>query len=226
MGRRNPHNTKPKAEFHGHSRLVEETKVPAPADLDLAAEWFLVFTAPRMEAKVSKALTEAGCSVFLPAIHRVISQRYRRTEHDIATYPRYLFVAGVPFRWRGRDYVGEDGVSVVTIDGRPIVDIRDIDGVVDVVGTPRGWLKVPSKAIAAVAEFQNDYVPPCSNVLQPPKARRPLVGGEQVNVINGPFATFQAVVVDMIGLERAEVLIDIFGQKTPMQIDIDQLDAA
>lgn len=226
MGRRNPHNSKPKAEFHGHERGIEETKVPAPDDLDLGAEWFLVYTAPRMEAKVSKALADAGCSVFLPAIHRVITQRYRRIEHDVATFPRYLFASGVPFRWRGRDFVGEDGVTVVTVDGRPVVDIRDIEGVIDVVGTPRGWLKVPKAAIAAVAAFQNDYVPPCSNVLKPPKPKRPLVGGEQVKVISGPFASFNAVVVDMIGLSRAEVLIDIFGQETPLQIDIGQLDAA
>lgn len=217
---------RPRPDFHGHSRGIEETKVPAPDDLDIGAEWYLVYTAPRMESKVSKALAEAGCSVFLPAIHRVITQRYRKIEHDVATFPRYLFAAGVPFRWRGRDYVGDDGVSVITIDGRPVVDIRDIDGVIDVVGTPRGWLKVPRAAISAVAAFQNDYVPPCSNVLRPPKARRPLASGESVKVISGPFASFQASVVEMIGLARAEVLIDIFGQQTPLQIDVDHLDAA
>ncbi|CAN7335005.1 hypothetical protein LJR090_002539 [Bosea sp. LjRoot90] len=226
MGRRNPHNAEAKVAFHGHQRLIEETKVPAPADLDVGAEWYLVYTAPRMETKVSKALTDAGCNVFLPAIHRIITQRYRKLEHDVATFPRYLFAAGMPFRWRGRDFVGDDGVSVVTVDGRPIVDIRDVDGVIDVVGTPRGWLKVPKSAVAAVAAFQNDYVSPCSNVLQPPKPRRPLLSGEQVKVIGGPFASFQAIVVDMIGLTRAEVLIDIFGQSTPLQIDIGQLDAA
>lgn len=226
MGFRKRHDAKPKAEFHGHQRGIEETKVPAPSTLDLAADWFLVYTAPRMETKVSKALAEAGCSVFLPALHRVITQRYRKIEHDVATFPRYLFAAGAPFRGRGRDYVGEDGVSVITIDGRPVVDIRDIDGVIDVVGTPRGWLKVPRAAIAAVAAFQNDYVAPCSNVLRPPKPRRPLANGEQVKVISGPFAAFQASVVEMIGLARAEVLIDIFGQQTPLQIDLDQLDAA
>lgn len=217
---------RPRPEFHGHERGIEETKVPAPADLDLSAEWYLVYTAPRMEVKVSKALTEAGCCVFLPAIHRMIKQRYRKLEHDVATYPRYLFAAGMPFRWRGRDYVGEDGVSVVTVDGRPIVDIRDIEGVIDVVGTPRGWLKVPGAAIASVAAFQNDYVPPCSNVLKPPKPKCPLVSGELVKVISGPFASFQATVVDMLGLARAEVLIDIFGQATPLSIDTAQLDAA
>jgi transcription antitermination factor NusG len=217
---------RPRPDFHGHGRALLETKVPAPADLDLGADWYLVYTAPRMEAKVAKGLADAGCKVFLPAIHRVITQRYRRLEHDVATFPRYLFTAGVPFRWRGRDFVGEDGVSVVTVDGRPVVDIRDIDGVIDVVGTPRGWLKVPGKAVGAVAAFQNDYVAPCSNVLAPPKPRRLLAAGERVKVIDGPFASFQATVVDMIGLERAEVLVDIFGRSTPLDIDLRQLDAA
>jgi transcription antitermination factor NusG len=155
--------------------------------------------------------------VFWPSIHKVITLRKRRLEHDVGTFPRYLFVSGVPSRIRSRDRVGDDGQTVITVNGRPISDIREIDGVLEVVGTSVGWLKVPGQAIAAVAAYQNDSTPP-----EPaPK----VAAGDRLIVIHGPFAGFQAEVVEAIGLDRAEVLISIFGRDTPMQIGLDHLAA-
>ncbi|WP_160115806.1 transcription termination/antitermination protein NusG [Bosea lathyri] len=192
-------------------------------DIDLSLDWYLVYTAPRMEAKAARSLSEAGCKVFLPALHRVITCGKRLIEHDVATFPRYLFCAGMPFRRRGRDIIGDDGVSVVTVNGRPIDDIRDIDGVQEVVGTAQGWLKVPSAAVGMVANFQNDITPPRHDVLKP---ERSVKVGDKLTVISGPFMSFQATVIEAIGLHRADVLIDIFGRETVVTMGISQLDAA
>lgn len=198
-------------------KSVVETRNPAPAELDLTLRWHLIYTSPRGEARAAKGLAEAGCKVFWPSRHKVIRFGRREITHDVATFPRYLFAAGVPFRERRFDQVQADR-TVVTVNGRPIDDIRDIDGVQDVVGTSAGWLRVPGAAIRAVADYQNSVEPPL-----PPVRVKP---GQRLTVIDGPFMTFQAVVVEAIGLTDAEVLIDIFGRATRMRIGIDQLDAA
>lgn len=215
MGRRPPHNqTGPIAPV----RTFVETRNPAPADLDIGLDWLLVCTKPRAEAKAKEGLEAAGCTVFWPSRHRVITFGNRRIEHDVATFPGYLFAAGVPFRARYLDRVQEDRTTVVTVNGRPIDDIRDIDGVQRVVGNERGWLRVPGSAIRAVADYQNGKEPE-----KPAFRFRP---GERVSVISGPFMDFSAVMVEQIGLHEARVLIDILGGERVVSLGISQLDAA
>lgn len=205
-----------KAAANGRTETV--TRNPPPCDLDLTLTWYLVYTSPRMEGKAQKALDEAGCKTFWPSSHKVVTQPRRKPlEFDVGTFPRYLFVAGMPFRQRKRDHVNEDR-SVVTIDGCPIDDIRDIDGVEYVVGTSAGWLKVPSAAIAAIAGFQARK--------EAEKAAPKLRRGDKATVISGPFMSFQATVVEAIGLHEARVLIEIFGGEVPATIGVASLQAA
>lgn len=135
MGRRHEASNKP----FFHTRQEETTRVPAPADLDCSRFWYLVRCKPRMEGRAAAGLQEAGCAVFLPRLHRVIRIGRRVIEHDVATYPGYLFASGVPFRANRRDEVQPDRVTVLTVNGRPVDDIRDIDGVIDVLKGADGW---------------------------------------------------------------------------------------
>ncbi len=198
-------------------RTFVETMNPAPDDLDPNLHWLLVCTRPRAEAKAAEGLRAAGCTVFLPTRKRVITMGKRRIENDVATFPGYLFAAGVPFRTVAHDHVTADR-KVVTVNGRPIDDIRDIDGVVRVHGTERGWLRVPPSIIRAVAELQNA-----------PEPKRPanrFHPGDNVLVISGPFMDFFAVVVDQVGQHEAKVLIEIMGAEREVSLGISQLDAA
>lgn len=201
-------------------REVTEQLVCAPADLDPQRRWHLVYTTPRGEARAAKALAEAGCEVFWP--HSVKTTRFAKRKpivNLIGTYPRYLLVAGVPFRARFKDSVREDR-TVVTVNGRPIDDIRDVDGVVDVIGTAAGWLRVPPAAVQAIADYQNEITP--VSIAEKP-ALRP---GQAVVITAGPFMDFQATVVESIGLEAARVLIAVFGGPTPVHVPLADLRAA
>lgn len=213
MGRRSPHNQPPPS-----VRTFTETRNPAPADLDPSLHWLLVCTKPRAEAKAKKGLEAAGCTVFWPSRHRLITLGKRRIEHDVATFPGYLFAAGVPFQARYLDRVEDDRSTVVTVNGRPIDDIRDIDGVQKVIGNERGWLRVPGSAILAVANYQNGK--------EPEKPAIRFRAGDAVSVISGPFMDFSAVVVEQIGLHEAKVLIEIMGSERVVSLGISQLDAA
>lgn len=202
MGFRKKHNT----EFL-HGRRYTETRNPAPASIDSGRRWFIVITAPRGEARARDGLMEAGCSVWLPTLHRELSARGRVTAYDTPMYPGYLFVADLPF-----------GRRAVVVKGIPVSDIREMPGVIGVISTPRGFLQMPRAAFERMVAIQN--------APEPPKPDFHFAAGERVMVIDGPFASFQATVVEALGREHAKVLVDIFGRATAVQLEIGQIEAA
>jgi transcription antitermination factor NusG len=207
---------------------IIETLQPAPTDLDFGSKdkpvhWYLVWTTPRGEARAADALKEAGCQVFWPHFERIIRRKKKpEIKNLISTYPRYLFAAGLPSLARRLTVVGPDGRSGITIDGRPIDDIRQIEGVVAVVSNARGWCSVPGAAIARVAAYQGAEARP----VEPPPPSKPIAPGDTVSIIEGPFMHFQATVVEAIGLDAARVLIDIFGRQTSAEFELAQIRAA
>lgn len=202
-----------------HALFTTIVKNPAPAGLDLspARNWFLVYSTPRGEARAEAALRDAGCQTFWPSSHKRVTKGPRILfDGDVATYPRYLFASGLPFKDRFRDrLVGE---TVVTIKGRPVNDIRDFDGVQDVIGTASGWLRVPNAAIAAIAGYQDTP--------EPVAAVPSFAAGDSALVIAGPFMGFAATVIEAIGLADARVTIDLLGGKVPATMPIEHLSAA
>lgn len=203
-------------------RSFIETRNPAPVDLDPNLHWLLIATSPRGERRAREGLEAAGCKVFLPTLHRVITWNYgrRKLEHDVPTFPGWLFAAGVPFRERSVDHVGDDQQTVVTTNGRPIRDIREIDGVQTVVTNNGRWVRVHPAAIRAVADWQNSIVPP------PPPVR--FEADSRVRIVSGPFAGFYATAVEAIGLSDVfvDVLVEIFGRSSVVNLENSQLDAA
>lgn len=202
MGRRAPHNT----EFL-HGRRFTETRNPAPRSIDPGRRWFIVITAPRGEARVRDGLMEAGCSVWLPTLHREMSARGRTTAYDTPMYPGYLFAADLPF-----------GQRPVIVKGIPIPDIREMPGVIGVISTAQGFLSMPRAAFERMVAIQN--------APEPPKPAFPYAPGERVMVIDGPFDGFMASVVEALGREHAKVLVDIFGRATAVQLEVGQIEAA
>jgi transcription antitermination factor NusG len=199
--------------FTASHRSYSVTRNRAPDDLDLTRPWYLVFTTPRGEARAAKALEKAGCKIFLPTEHRVYVTNRRKTEYDIAIYPRYLLASGLPNLARRLTLVGPDGRQGITIDGRPITDIRQFDGVSDVIrGGDGAWAKVPLIAMERFVEYQNTTPPPPTE----PAFR----SGQEVQIIDGPFADFLATVTEVLNKHEAHVLVEIFGRPTPIRIEL------
>lgn len=202
MGFRKRHNT----DFC-HGRRFVETRVPAPPSLDAGRTWYLVVTMPRSEARVRDGLMEIGCSVWLPALRREVTARGRQTDYETPTFPGYLFVADLPF-----------GERPVTLRGLPITAMRDVPGLLGVISTPRGFLRVPRAAFETVIRFQNEP--------EPPRPDFPFEQGARVTVLDGPFASFCGVVDEALGHDYVKVLVEIFGRSTPVQLEIGQIEAA
>ena len=169
---------------------IVETRVPPPANLDINLEWYLVYTAPRREEHARAKLEEAGWVTYLPTLHRLSTTRSRQVEYDVATFPRYLFVAG-----------RQDG------------GIRDVEGVLDVVRDGQAWARVKPSEIAAIAAFQNAPPPP-------PLKRKPVGTGDEVKIISGPFMAFSATVMEVMGRREADVLIKLFGREMSLRMDV------
>lgn len=176
-------------------RQVFETRVPAPDDLDLSRQWYLVYTAPRRESRAVAALNDAGCVTFWPCLNRVTIHGKRRNERRVGTFPRYLFVSG-----------------------RVPGDIRDIDGVIDVVRFGIDWASVPPCAIAAIAAFQNETIIPVAPVAY--------AKGQHVTQLDGPFAGFFATFDRAMPNALARILVSLFGRVTPVTTELANLQAA
>ena len=59
----------------------------------------------------------------------------------------------------------------------------------------------------------------------PPQAARVLRGGETVRVIDGPFANFTGVVVEVKAeKQKVRVNVSIFGRATPVELDFAQVE--
>lgn len=209
---------------------IIETLQPAPETFDFGTSknpkpWYLVYTTAKGEERAAGALKAAGCQVFWPHLERVIRRKNKpEVKNLVSTFPRYLFAEGLPSLARRMTIVGPDGHSGVTIDGRPVDDIRELDGVVCVISNHLGWCKVPRQAIMKVAEYQGTFARPVPAREQ--KIIKALEPGARVTIIDGPFMGFHATVVDSIGLEVARVLIDIFGRETPAEFELAQIEAA
>jgi transcription antitermination factor NusG len=200
-------------------KIVETiTRNPAPVDLDLgpSRRWYLVYTGPRREAVAEEGLREAGCLTFWPSSHKLVMKGERvMFDASIGTFPRYLFASG-------RFLSGTGETQRAFVKGRPIMSVRDIDGVSDVVGTALGWQRVPNAAIAIIAAYQNkvesqDAKPEPSFAVTP---------GMQTLVIAGPFMGFAATVIEAIGLHDAKVAIELLGGKVPATMPLGHLSAA
>lgn len=219
MGRRSNRVPKP---LPVPERTFVETRNRAPDDLDPNLHWLLIGTSPRGERRAREGLEAAGCKVFMPSMHRVITWHYgrRKLEHDVPTFPGWLFAAGVPFRQRSMDHVEDDRRTVVTTNGRPIGDIREIDGIQAVASNNGRWVRVPPAAIRAVADWQNCLAPP------PPPMR--FAAGSRIKIVGGPFAGFYATAIEAVGFEDAfvDVLVEIFGRSSVVNMGNSQLDAA
>lgn len=207
---------------------IIETLQPAPTDLDFGTKeepkpWYLVWTTPRGEARAADGLLEAGCQVFWPHFERIIRRKNKpEIKNLISTFPRYLFASGLPKLAQRLTVVGPDGRTGVTIDGRPIDNIREIEGVVAVVRNSQGWCTVPRAVIEKIAAYQGTVAHPVP--APEPVKKLGIDPGDRVRIIDGPFASFQATVVDIMGLETAGVLIDIFGRQTKAEFDVRQME--
>jgi len=104
----------------------------------------------------------------------------------------------------------------------PCSKIKKIQGVTGFVGTPAGRKPQPLSGDEARAILQKTGE---IKGERPVRTRQSFSQGEQVKIIDGPFASFTGT-IDEVNHEKnkLKVMVGIFGRNTPVEVDLLQVE--
>ena len=149
--------------------------------------WYVVHTRPNGELRAAHNLERQGFKTYLARYmkERRHARKVERIQRPL--FPRYVFVSLDTDTDRWRSILGTFGVDYLVSHGdKP---------------TP-----VPEEIIEELREHENEL----GVIVLPPKTLRP---GEQVQIVEGPFATHTALFQCKTDSERAVFLLQILGRQ-------------
>ncbi len=160
--------------------------------------WFVVFTKPRREQEAAEQLRNQGFELFLPLLEQQKRRRGQWTVVIEPLFPRYLFLC-----------VDPDQVSVA-----PVRSTLGVSGFVRFGG-------VMSELPQSVIDYLKGRCAPGSELIQPQRSR--FVSGDQVEIVEGPFAGITAIFQQQRGEDRALILVELLGKANRLTILTDLL---
>jgi transcription termination/antitermination protein NusG len=183
-------------------------KAPKRDELRMAKRWYIVHAYTNFERKVADAIVErakaAGLEdvfedVKVPTEHVIEVKRGRKVEAERKFLPGYVLVK-----------MEMTDPAFLLIKNTPKVT---------------GFLGADNKPIPISDGEAERILNQESEGVERPKPSIIYEVGEQVKVIDGPFASFQGEVEEVDG-ERARVKVgvSIFGRKTPVELEFGQVE--
>lgn len=191
--------------------LAVVRRLPRPrVEIDRGLAWYVLWTAPRAEARVAAALRERGLAAYVPLEAVYLPRRGRQVELERPAVGRYVFVGlnGADPQWSAV-YAALDG-PMGWMTGMPA-----LGRVLKVAGQA---LVVPAGVIQRFADGL--FVSPLSG-----SGLTRLAAGRPCKAIAGPFEGFLGV-VEAADDVRVRALLDVFGRLVPVEFEPDQLVAA
>nr|WP_281399825.1 transcription termination/antitermination NusG family protein [Microvirga zambiensis] len=173
--------------------------MPAPADIDVEAVWYLVATNPQKERRAQLGLEFRGYKTFLPSYAKEVKSGRQIKEVTRPLFPGYL---------------------LVNLAGQPWYPIRQVDGVHRIITNDLKPLALPEGAMKEIVRLSHE-----EQDLAPQPWAQQLQEGAQARVAKGPFASFLSTVVAVLPNGRAQVLVDIFGRATEVELELLYLEA-
>lgn len=178
--------------------------------------WYAIKTKAKGEREALRDLTKAGFEAYLPEYQ--IERLNRRLRKKIVTtlchFPRYLFV------------VMDEPSQLSTVLG--------CKGVLDMLpGRPYQPQPVPAKDVLELRDAQARHLlddTDQARKLRGETVKNTLAGMRKrlttkpVRIKDGPFLSFEGEVEAVHSLERLRVIIDIFGRKTPVELEMGQIE--
>jgi transcriptional antiterminator RfaH len=162
--------------------------------------WYAVHTHPREEFKALSHLRRQNYQVYLPRYTKTI-RHARKSERVIRPFfPRYLFV---------RLNLAVNGWRA----------IRSTVGVNDIVCFGEQPAPLPAGVIEALQGRETEGLIELAN-------KNAIKPGENVIVLNGPFAHQLGLCVSVSDNERVAILLDLLGRKVRVLMDTDVVTAA
>lgn len=167
------------------------------------ARWYVLQVKRGFDKAVDKALEDANVERCMLVVKHAAKRRGKRKHQklevvDVPAFPGYLFVKVVacPVTWAG---------------------LQTIDGVV----APIGGVDRPAPISA------NEITKLQAKIEKDPKAiavlTNALLAGDKVTVDDGPFASFEALVLIANETGRVRVEVSIFGRAVPIELDLAQV---
>lgn len=169
----------------------------------LQSEWYVVQAKPRQEVRVVRRLALSAIITFLPYVEVSRRRASGKVKCLEPLFPGYLFVrlapsSRVPASWNVVRWA-QGVLRVLAVGLTPVSVPEDFVEAIERQTSEHGFVRLPS----------------------------PLVNGARVRVRSGPFEDLEAVFDRPLTRSgRVRVLLELLGQRTPIEIDEDYLDPA
>jgi transcription antitermination factor NusG len=166
----------------------------AASDQNVDRRWYACYTRARAEKQVARTLEQRGIESYLPVIPRERQWKDRKKLVEFPLFPSYVF---------GRFRLLDVHAVLTTPGVSTIVRARGIPTAID-----EEELENVRRFVRALATTGVE-----------PEARPLVEEGQRVQVVEGPFAGVEGVVIESRGRKRVIVGISAIGQG--LEIDID-----
>lgn len=159
--------------------------------------WLVVKTKPRQEVRAKENLERQGFLVYLPRlpVKKRLSGIWRVVFEPL--FPGYLFITINP-------------------EEKSLAPIRSTFGVIDLVKFGQQVVPVPAEVISYIQQRESDAI-------DYPPDTLPLSPGDEVKVLDGPFAGLPAIYQMAKGSERAMLLISFLGRHNSVAVPINHI---
>ncbi|MBY5921270.1 transcription/translation regulatory transformer protein RfaH [Ferrimonas balearica] len=147
--------------------------------------WYLLYCKGKKEATARAHLEQRNLGCFLPEAEVECIKRGKRTKEMVPLFPNYLFVRFDPFQ-------------------TPIRTVLSVPGVSSVVRTDGQMVPVDTSLVVGLRQRLSQS--PCT-ISELPQA------GDKVEILDGPFASLNAVFCEPDGATRSRLLLNILGNQ-------------
>lgn len=166
----------------------------AEADVCVGAAWYAIRTRSRHEKRVRDQLAARGIEPFLPLVNRWRQWKDRRKQVAFPVFPGYCF-ARFPIAERR---------AVVTVHG-----------VVQILGNPEGPVPVSDAEIDGVRRLVTSTLPVDPHPY--------LQEGDRVEVVRGPLAGLQGILVRKGSRARLVISVRLIEQAIAVELNADDV---
>jgi transcriptional antiterminator RfaH len=162
----------------------------------MSKEWFILQYKPNSHYRAARNLNQQGFETFLPLYSHTSRKVSKFVNVSRPLFPGYMFVK---FDKSNNQWV----------------KIRNTYGVSRLITFNSLLKSVPTNLINCLLDRCD-----ISGVL---KLEKKLQVGDKVEILNGPFANFIAVVVTLKADERAWMLLDLMGRQTKIETSLNNI---
>ena len=156
-------------------------------------KWYVVYTMPKAEKRVTKVLGEKEIEAFVPLYEKLVQRSDRKKKIWTPLFPGYVFI-----------YLGLKEINKVF--GTP--------GILKFISTQGQKDIVPAKEIKAIKQLLNGKPEVCNDHLKL---------GQEVEVKHGPLSGLRGELINYKGKKKLVVLLKSLKQNVVVEVDLHQV---